>query len=100
MEERRPARRTHAHHHPHLPTGTRMRQSLNQFEKAFHYENELDQERRERLRKTAEVRARQRTIQRARKKSSLRFYLLTLSLIITAIVVTAAMLGTMYLLLS
>jgi membrane glycosyltransferase len=98
MEEGRPVRRTHGHH-PHLPSSARMRQSLNQFERAFHQETELDQQRRQDLRRSTEIRARQRTIQRNRKRSSLRFYMLTLSLIITAVVVTAVMLGTMYLLL-
>jgi hypothetical protein len=98
MEHERPARRAHSHHY-HLPTGARMRQSLTQFEKAFHYETELDNQRRAQLARNTEIRARQRTIQRNRKRSSLRFYLLTLSLVVTAVVVTAVMLGTMYLLL-
>jgi membrane glycosyltransferase len=78
----------------------KMRQSLAQMERAFHYEAELDQQRREHLRRTAEVRTRKRKRERERKRSSLRFYALTLSLIITAVVVTAVMHGTLYLLLT
>jgi nitrogen fixation/metabolism regulation signal transduction histidine kinase len=78
----------------------KFRQSLAQMEHAFLYEQALDQQRREDLLRTAEVRARQRRRQRERQRSSVRFYLLTLSLVLTAVIVTAVMLGTLYLLLT
>jgi hypothetical protein len=77
-----------------------MRQSLAQIEQAFRHETELDQRRREHLRRTAVVRTRKRHQQRAQKRSSLRFYVLVLTLIATAVSVTAAMFATLYLLLS
>jgi membrane glycosyltransferase len=78
----------------------KMRQSLAQMERDFLYESELDQQRREHLRRTAVVRARKRNQEREKKRSSIRFYLLALSLIATAVIVTAAMFETLYLLLS
>jgi hypothetical protein len=77
----------------------KMRQSLAQFEQAFVYEAELDQQRREQLRRQTAARSRHRWHARQRKKSSVRFYVLTASLIVTAVLVTALMLGTLYLLL-
>jgi hypothetical protein len=78
----------------------RMRQSLAQLERNFLYESELDERRREHLRRTAVVRSRKRSAEREKKRSSIRFYLLVLSLIATALIVTAAMFETLYLLLS
>jgi hypothetical protein len=78
----------------------KMRQSLAQLERDFLYESELDQRRREHLRRKAIVRSRKRTAEREKKRSSIRFYLLALSLIATALIVTAAMFETLYLLLS
>jgi hypothetical protein len=77
-----------------------MRQSLAQLERNFLYESELDERRREHLRRTAVVRSRKRSAEREKKRSSIRFYLLVLSLIATALIVTAAMFETLYLLLS
>lgn len=74
----------------------RMRQSLAQLEQAFVEEIQLDRNRRERLRRTAAQRSRQRTIVRAHKRGSLRFTLLVLSLVATAVVVTVAMFETLY----
>jgi hypothetical protein len=74
----------------------RMRASLSQFERAFYEEIELDRSRRERLRQTAAQRSRQRQVVRAQKRSSLRFGLLVLSLLVTAVVVTVAMFETLY----
>jgi hypothetical protein len=78
----------------------KMRQSLAQIEQAFRHESELDQRRREYLRRQALRRSRMRVIERNKKKSSVRFYVLVLSLIATALIVTAAMFETLYLLLS
>jgi hypothetical protein len=78
----------------------KMRQSLAQLEREFLYEMELDQRRREHLQRTVHIRSRKRTVEREKKRSSVRFYLLALSLIATAVAVTAAMFETLYLLLS
>lgn len=74
----------------------RMRQSLDAFEHAFHQETEADRARRERLRRAAVARSRNRRIDEARKRSSLRFALLVLVLLITAVGVTVAMFETLY----
>jgi len=77
-----------------------MRQSLAQIEQEFLHETQLDRSRRERLRRSAVRRSRIRTHERARKKGSVRYWMLVLSLIATALIVTAAMFETLYLLLS
>ena len=74
----------------------RMRQSLAELEEAFVEEIEEDRERRERLARRAELRARQRHIERTHKHGSVRFALLVLTLIATAVVVTIAMFQTLY----
>ena len=73
-----------------------MRQSIAEIEEAFFEEIEEDRERRERLARRAELRARQRHAERAQKHGTLRFALLVLVLITTAIVVTIAMFQTLY----
>jgi hypothetical protein len=74
----------------------RMRQSLAEIEEAFVEEIEEDRERRERLARRAERRSRQRHIERTHKHGSMRFALLVLTLIATAVVVTIAMFQTLY----
>jgi hypothetical protein len=74
----------------------RMRQSLNQLERAFLEESVADRERRERLRRQAAQRSRQRQIERVHKRGSMRFGLLVLVLIATAVLVTVAMFETLY----
>ena len=74
----------------------RMRQSIAQLERAFVEEIELDRARRENLRHTAASRSRSRRVQRKQQRSSLRFFLLVLSLIATAVLVTVAMFQTLY----
>jgi len=74
----------------------RMRQSITQLERAFAEEVLLDRARRENLRHTARRRTRARTVARRRQRSSLRFFLLVLSLIATAVLVTVAMFETLY----
>ena len=69
----------------------RMRQSLAEIEEAFVEEIEEDRERRERLVRRAELRTRQRHIERTHKHGSMRFGLLVLTLFATAIIVTIAM---------
>jgi len=74
----------------------RMRQSIAEIEEAFSEETEEDRERRERLRRHAEQRARRRHMHRTHRNGSVRFALLVLTLIATAVVVTIAMFQTLY----
>ena len=74
----------------------RMRQSLAEIEEAFVEEIEEDRERRERLARRAEQRSRQRHIERRQKHGSMRFALLVLTLLATAVGVTVAMFQTLY----
>jgi hypothetical protein len=74
----------------------RMRQSIAEIEEAFSEEIEEDRERRERLRRHAEQRTRRRRTTRVNRRGSLRFALLVLTLIGTAVVVTIAMFQTLY----
>jgi hypothetical protein len=78
----------------------RMRQSLAQLERDFLWEAEQDQRRREHLKRTVRRRSRARHVEREKKRSSVRFYLLVLTLLATAAIVTAAMFETLYLLLT
>ena len=78
-----------------LPGAMRMRQSLAQFEEAFREEAAESIVRRERLRKQAVQRARSRRVQRSRKQGKLRFTLLALSIVLTAVVVTVVMFETL-----
>jgi hypothetical protein len=72
----------------------RMRQSLADIEAAFVEEIESDRERRERLQAIRRTRVRHR--ERAHKRGSLRFWLVLLTLISTAVIVTIAMFETLY----
>lgn len=74
-----------------------MRQSLAQLERAFVEETHLDRQRRESLRRAAAERSRRRHVQRETERSSVRFGALTLTLILTAVIVTIAMFKTLYL---
>jgi hypothetical protein len=78
----------------------KMRQSLADWERAFVKEISLDRRRRDSLRRTAEQRALKRDLDRRHKRGSVRFALLVLTLIMTAVIVTAVMFRTLYLLLS
>jgi cytoskeletal protein RodZ len=77
----------------------KMRQSLAQLEQEFRHEMQLDRSRRESLRKRAVLRSRKRTHAREKKRSSLRYWLLVLSLVATAVIVTIAMFESLYFLL-
>jgi hypothetical protein len=77
----------------------KMRQSLAQLEQEFRHETQLDRNRRETLRRHAVRRSRRRTHARNRKRSSLRYWILILSLIATAVIVTVAMFESLYFLL-
>ena len=74
----------------------RMQQSIADIEEAFAEEIEEDRERRERLARRAEQRSRQRHIEKAHKHGTIRYALLVLTLITTAILVTWAMWWTLY----
>lgn len=78
----------------------KMRQSLAQLEQEFLQVRRTEARHRERLQRRAAVRARQRWHARERRRSSKRFYLLALSLIMTVVLVTVAMFATLYVLLS
>jgi len=75
---------------------TRMRQSLAEFERAFHEETHEDRARRESLRRKAVMRSQQRRIERTHKHGTARFMILVLVLIATAVIVTLAMFQTLY----
>ena len=75
---------------------TRMRQSLDEFERAFVEETHVDRVRRESLRRKAVMRSRQRNLERVHKRGTFRFIVLVLMLIATAVVVTIAMFQTLY----
>jgi hypothetical protein len=77
----------------------KMRQSLAQLEQEFRHEAQLDRSRTEKLRRSAVRRSRLRTHEREKKRSSVRYWMLVLSLIATALIVTVAMFETLYLLL-
>ncbi|MGH2858488.1 MAG: hypothetical protein ACRDMJ_13520 [Solirubrobacteraceae bacterium] len=74
----------------------KMRQSLAQLEQEFRHEAQLDRRRRETLRRHAVRRSRVRTHEREKRRSSLRYWVLVLSLVATALIVTAAMFETLY----
>jgi hypothetical protein len=76
-----------------------MRQSIADWERAFVKEATLDRRRRDSLRRTTEQRAFKREVQHRHKRGSMRFVLLVLALILTAVVVTVVMFRTLYLLL-
>jgi hypothetical protein len=78
----------------------KMRQSLAQLEESFLQHSEIEEQRRMHLQRSAAVRSRQRWHARERKRGSMRFYVLALSLVLTAVLVTVAMFATLYLLLT
>ena len=74
-----------------------MQQSLADFEEAFVEEAYENRERREMLLRQARARSRQRHAERLRRSGNLRFLLLSLALVLTAVVVTVVMFRTLYL---
>jgi len=74
----------------------RMRQSIAEIEQAFVEESVEDRERRERLYREAEARARRRHAERTHKQGSLRFLLVLLTLLGTAVLVTVLMFQALY----
>ena len=77
----------------------KMRQSLAQLEEEFRDEMQREQSRSERLRRDAVHRTRTRHRVKANKRTSMRFWMLVLSLVATAVGVTIAMFETLYYLL-
>ena len=76
---------------------TKMRQSLAEFERAFHEETYEDRVRRESQLRETVLRSRRREIERVHKHGTARFVALVLALIATAVIVTIAMFQTLYL---
>ncbi|MFP5363146.1 MAG: hypothetical protein ACLGI5_10500 [Thermoleophilia bacterium] len=74
---------------------TKMRQSLDEFERAFVEETHTDRVRRESLRRKAILRSRQRNLEKVHKRGTARFVMLVLMIIATAVVVTIAMFQTL-----
>ena len=73
-----------------------MRESLVQFEEAFVEETYADRERRTAVERQVAVRADVRRRAKVHRRGSLRFFLLVLVLIATAVLVTVAMFETLY----
>jgi hypothetical protein len=74
----------------------RMRQSLAEIERAFHEEAQVEQVRAQHTVRTAELRTRQRRIERQHKHGTMRFIALVVVLLATAVLVTVAMFETLY----
>jgi hypothetical protein len=77
-----------------------MRQSIAEIEDAFFEEIEGDRERRERLRRRSQRRQLERQAKRRHRHGTVRFVLLVLVLLGTAVFVTWAMFATLYYVLS
>ncbi|MGD1050187.1 MAG: hypothetical protein ABR947_03860 [Solirubrobacteraceae bacterium] len=77
----------------------KMRQSLNQLERAFVEEAALDRDRRELLRRSAERRAAKRRSERVIRQGKARFLVLSLTLLATAVIVSVVMFRALYLIL-
>jgi hypothetical protein len=74
---------------------TKMRQSLDEFERAFVEETHVDRARRDSLRRKAVLRSRQRNLEKVHKRGTARFIMLVLMIIATAVIVTIAMFQTL-----
>lgn len=72
-----------------------MRQSLDEFERAFVEETHTDRVRRDSLRRKAVLRSRQRNLEKVHKRGTARFIMLVLMIIATAVIVTIAMFQTL-----
>lgn len=78
----------------------KMRQSLAQLEEEFRFETQRESSRQERLRRQAVRRSRVRALEREKKRGSFRYWMLVLSIILTAAIVTAGMFASLYWVLS
>ena len=74
---------------------TKMRQSLDEFERAFVEETYVDRVRRESLRRRAIARSRQRRLEKVNKRGTFRYIMLVVMIIATAVIVTVAMFQTL-----
>jgi len=74
----------------------RMRQNLADLESAFHEQIAEERERAVRVRREAAARTRKREVERVHKHGTMRFFVLVLTLIATAVIVTYAMFQTLY----
>ena len=74
----------------------RMLQSLSEMERAFVEDLQVEQERAEYRVRSAEIRQRQRELDRVHKHGTMRFVALVVTLIGTAVLVTVAMFETLY----
>jgi anti-sigma-K factor RskA len=72
-----------------------MRQSLAQFEAAFHEQAVENRLQREEVRRTTAQRARVRRAERVQKHGTLRFFALVLAIVLTAVIVTVVMFETL-----
>src|SRR5204862_366460 len=70
-----------------LPRAMRMRQSIAELEQAFVEQAELERLRADRVTQATAARARQRHKRRAQARQSLRFFLLAMTLLLTAVTV-------------
>jgi len=77
----------------------KMRQSLADWEQAFVKEITLDRRRRDSLRRQAEQRTFKREVEKRHKRGFVRFWLLVMALILTAVIVTVVMFRSLVLLL-
>jgi hypothetical protein len=77
----------------------KARQSLAHFEEELRQEMAEERQRAQLAVRQVVVRSRKRGIERRRKRSSMRYWMLVLGLVATAVWVTAAMFETLYLLL-
>jgi hypothetical protein len=77
----------------------KMRRTLAELEREFADETSLERDRRAWLHRTARTRQLKRETERRHKRGSVRFAVLVITLIGTALTVTAAMFATFYLLL-
>jgi len=74
----------------------RMRQNIADFESAFEKQMEAERLRAERIRRETVARARRRRMERVHTRGTMRFWLLVLTLLATAVIVTIAMFQTLY----
>jgi hypothetical protein len=77
----------------------KMQRSLSELEREFAREISLERDRRVWLQRSAARRKLKRETNRRRKRGSVRFFVLVMTLIATALIVTVAMFTTLYLLL-
>ena len=76
---------------------TRLRQSIADFEAAFHEQTEAERQMREDLVRETEARTHSRRLDKQHRHGTLRFALLLVLLTATAVAVTIAMFETLYL---